>query len=65
MKISPKEMTISKEMTICIAHHAEHISEMSCLTVDRTSVQNVTHAKLLGVTISCALTWNRHVDNNY
>ena len=60
MKINPEK---SKEMTICFAHHAKHRSETSCLTVDRTPVPNVTHAKLLGVTISCDLTWNRHVDN--
>ena len=60
MKINPDK---SKEMTICFAHHVEHLSDMSCLTVDRMPVQNVTHAKLLGVTISRDLTRNRHVDN--
>ena len=33
------------------------------LTVDGNDIDNVQHAKLLGVTISSDLTWNKHVEN--
>ena len=34
------------------------------LTIDGNEIDNVQHAKLLGVTISSDLTWNKHVENN-
>ena len=33
------------------------------VTIDGNEIDNVQHAKLLGVTISSDLTWNKHVEN--
>ena len=53
----------SKEMTICFARDNDFLHDMPNLNVDRMPVQKVRYAKLLGITISCDLTWNRHIEN--
>ncbi len=36
---------------------------MPRLIIDGNEIDTVQYAKLLGVTISCDLTWNKHVEN--
>ena len=58
MKINSKK---SKEMVICFTPD-EHFRNSIPSIVINNIVETVEYAKLLGVTLSNDLTWNRHVD---
>ena len=53
----------SKEMLISFMQDPEFRNTVPRLTIDGNEIDNVQHAKLLGVTISNDLTWNKHVEN--
>ena len=51
-------------MLISFMHDPEFRNTVPILTIiDGNEIDNVQHAKLLGVTIYSDLTWNKHVDN--
>ena len=50
-----------KEMVICYAHGANPRSRVPCIEVNGMVVERVEYVKLLGVTLSNDLPWNRHV----
>ena len=54
----------SKEMLISFMQDPEFRNTVTRLTIDGNEIDNVQHAKLLGVTISSDLTWNKHVENS-
>ena len=53
----------SKEMLISFMQDPEFRNTVPRLTIEGNETDNVQHAKLLGVTISSDLTWNKHVEN--
>ena len=53
----------SKEIIIGFAQDGNFRSTIPNLKIDGRNIAQVCHAKLLGVTISQDLTWNKHVDN--
>ena len=52
----------SKEMLISFMQDPEFRNTVPRLTINGNEIDNVQHAKRLGVTISSDLTWNRHVE---
>ena len=60
MKINSEK---SKEIIISFAQDGNFRSTVPNIKIDRRDIAQVCHAKLLGVTISQDLTWNKHVDN--
>ena len=59
MKINSEK---SKEMIISFSH-GDLGNEVPNILIDGKVVERVDHVKLLGITFSNDLTWNRHVDN--
>ena len=59
MKINSKK---SKEMVICFSSDDNVRHSIPSIVIDGNLVGTVEYAKLLGVTKSNDLTWNRHVD---
>ena len=57
-----KESEKSKEIIISFAQDGNFRSTIPNKKIDGRDVAQVCHAKLLGVTISQELTWNKHVD---
>ncbi len=55
--------TKTKEMIICFCKDSGHCRTIPNINVDGNDIERVTTCKILGVTISCNLTWNAHVDN--
>ena len=53
----------SKEMLISFMQDPDPISAVPRLIIDGNEIDDVQYAKLLGVTISSDLTWNKHVKN--
>ena len=53
----------SKEMLISFMQDIEFRSTVPRLIIDGNEIDNVQYCKLLGVTISSDLTWNKHVEN--
>ena len=53
----------SKEMLISFMQDHDFRSTVPRLIIDGNEIDNVQYAKLLGVTISSDLTWNKHVEN--
>ena len=53
----------SKEMLISFIQDPEFRNTVPRLIIDRNEVDNVQYAKLLGVTNSNDLMWNKHVEN--
>ena len=53
----------SKEMLITFLQDPEFRSTVPRLIIDGNEIDTVQYAKLLGVTISSDLTWNKHVEN--
>ena len=53
----------SKGMLISFMRDPEFRNTVPRLTIDGNEIDNVQHAKLLGVTIYSDLTWNNHVEN--
>ena len=53
----------SKEIIISFAQDGNFRSTIPDIKIDGRDIAQVCHAKLLGVTISQDLTWNKHVEN--
>ena len=53
----------SNEMLISFMQDPEFRNNVPRLTIDGNEIDNVQYAKLLGVTISSDLSWNKHVEN--
>ena len=60
MKINSEK---SKEIIISFAQDGNFRSPMPNIKIDGRDIAQVCHAKLLGVTISQHMTWNKHVNN--
>ena len=60
MKINSDKL---KEMLISCMQYPDFRSTVPRLIVGGNEIHNVQYAKLLGVTISSDLTWNKHVEN--
>ena len=60
MKINSDKL---KEMLISFMQDPDFRSTVPRLIIDGNEIDNVQYAKLLGVTISSDLTWNKHVEN--
>ena len=59
MKINSKK---SKEMVICFTPDDNVRNSIPSIVIEGNLGETVEYAKLLGVTLSNDLTWNRHVD---
>ncbi len=52
-----------KEVVVCFCKDEDHNVNMPKLAINETIIERVSHAKVLGVTLSANLCWNMHVDN--
>jgi len=53
----------TKEMLICFSKNPVFNNSIPNIVIDDACIERVNHAKVLGVTISDDLTWNKHVEN--
>ena len=52
-----------KEMIVDFSRNQSQSSDAQNIFVNEKILEKVAHIKMLGVTVSNDLTWNRHVDN--
>ncbi len=60
MCINPQK---TKEMVVCFCKDEDHHVNMPKLAINETIIERVSHAKVLGVTLSANLCWNMHVQD--
>ena len=59
----PPKKKKTKEIIVCFCKDKDHHVNMPKLAINETIIERVSHAKVLGVTLSANLCWNMHVEN--
>ncbi len=54
----------TKEMVVCFCKDEDNQSNMPKLAINGAITEHVSHAKVLGVTLSANLCWIMHVENS-